>query len=179
VIALQEDEVGLLTASCWFAVFSKPRREAEAAEQLGRQGFTTFLPRVRVRRRLRGQWRDVIEPMFPRYLFLQAVVGRDNLSPVRSTRGVVGLVRFGGDPRPVPEPLIVELQRLCEGDAGALELSTLLVPGSRVRILEGPFAGYEAELLSHDSERRALLLVELLGRLNTVNMPLDAIAPAR
>lgn len=178
MIALQGNEAGFLTTSCWFAVFSKPRREVEAEEQLGRQGFTIFLPRVRVRRRLRGQWRDVIEPMFPRYLFLQAVVGRDDLSPIRSTRGVVGLVRFGGDPRPVPEPLIVELQRLCEGEAGALELPTLLVPGSRVRILEGPFAGHEAELLSHDGERRALLLVELLGRLNTVSMPLDVIAPS-
>jgi transcriptional antiterminator RfaH len=174
----ERNDAKLLTTSCWFAVFSKPRREAEAEEQLGRQGFTTFLPRVRVRRRLRGQWRDVIEPMFPRYLFLQAVVGQDDLSPVRSTRGVVGLVRFGGEPRPVPESVIAELQRLCNGDVGVLELPTLPVPGSRVRILEGPFAGHEAELLSHDGEQRALLLVELLGRLNTVNMPLDAIAPA-
>ena len=31
-------------ATFWFAVFSKPRREAEAAEQLERQSYRAFLP---------------------------------------------------------------------------------------------------------------------------------------
>ena len=163
-------------ASCWFAVFSKPRREMEAAEQLTRQELTVFLPQVRVRRRLRGQWRDVIEPMFPRYLFLWAVPGQDNLRPVRSTRGVVGLVRFGGELRPVPEPVIAELRRVCEG--GVLDLPSPLVPGSRVRILTGPFAGHEADLLHTDGAHRARVLLELLGQMNALAFPLDALAPA-
>ncbi len=163
-------------AGCWLAVFSKPRREAEAAEQLARQELTVFLPQVRGRRRLRGQWRDVIEPMFPRYLFLQAVPGQDDLRPVRSTRGVVGLVRFGGALRPVPEPVIAELRRVCEG--GVLELPSPLVPGSRVRILTGPFAGHEAELLHTDGAHRARVLLELLGQPNALTFPLDALTPA-
>lgn len=161
----------------WFAVFSKPRREAEAADQLERQGYTAFLPKVRSRRRLRGQWQNIVEPMFPRYLFLRAVPGQDDLRPVRSTRGVIGLVRFGGEPQPVPEPVIAELQRLCAGLDGVLELPAPLVPGSRVRVLEGPFAGCEADLLSLDGQRRALVLLELLGRSNPVALPLDVLAP--
>jgi transcriptional antiterminator RfaH len=164
---------------CWFAVFSKPRREAEAAEQLERQGFTAFLPRVRVRRRLRGQWREVVEPMFPRYLFLRATPGLDDLRPIRSTRGVVGLVRFGGEPRPVPEALIAELQRVCTTADGALDLPEPLVPGSRVRILAGPFAGYEAELLNQDGVHRARVLLELLGQFHAVQMPVDILTPVR
>ena len=162
----------------WFAIFSKPRREAEAVEHLERQAFTVFLPRVRARRRLRGQWRDIVEPMFPRYLFLRAVPGQDDLRPIRSTRGVIGLVRFGGDPRPVPDTVIAELRRLCAGGDGVLELPTPLVAGSRVRILEGPFAGCEGDLLSQDGKRRALVLLELLGRANAVELPLDELAPA-
>lgn len=163
-------------AGCWFAVFSKPRRETEAAEQLTHQEFTVFLPQVRVQRRLRGQWRDVIEPMFPRYLFLWAVLGQDDLRPVRSTRGVVDLVRFGGELRPVPEPVIAELRRICEG--GVLDLPSPLAPGSRVRILTGPFAGHEAELLHTDGAHRARVLLELLGQMNALAFPLDALAPA-
>lgn len=163
-------------AGCWFAVFSKPRRETEAAEQLTRQELTVFLPQVRIRRRLRGQWRDVIEPMFPRYLFLWAVPGQDDLRPVRSTRGVVGLVRFGGELRPVPESVITELRRVCE--RGVLDLPSPLVPGSRVRILTGPFAGHEAELLHTDGEHRARVLLKLLGQMNALAFPLDALAPA-
>lgn len=162
----------------WFAVFSKPRREMEAVAQLERQGYTAFLPRVRVRRRLRGQWQDIVEPMFPRYLFLQAVLGQDDLHPIRSTRGVIGLVRFGGTPKPVPEAVMGELHRLCPGKDGVLELPPALVPGTRVRILEGPFAGCEADLLNLDGERRALVLLELLGRSNVVTLPLDLLSPA-
>ena len=161
----------------WFAVFSKPRREVEATEQLERQGFTMFLPRVRARRRLRGQWREVVEPMFPRYLFLRATPGLDDLRPIRSTFGVVGLVRFGGEPRPVPEALIAELQRLCAVADGALDLPEPLVPGSRVRILEGPFAGYEAELLNQDGKHRARVLLTMLGQSHAVQMPVDILAP--
>ncbi|MDS4042010.1 MAG: transcription termination/antitermination NusG family protein [Candidatus Competibacter sp.] len=160
----------------WFAVYSKPRREAEAVEQLDRQGYVAFLPRVRARRRLRGQWREMVEPMFPRYLFLRATLGEDNLAPVRSTRGVIGLVRFEGRPRPVPEPVMIELRRLCGGEKGALELPQPLNPGSQVRILEGPFAGCEAELLDHDGERRAVVLLELLGRPHALEMPADNLA---
>ena len=162
----------------WFAVFSKPRRETEAMEQLERQGFTVFLPLARARRRLRGQWRAVIEPMFPRYLFLRATPGLDDLRPIRSTRGVIGLVRFGGEPRPAPDALIAALQRLCASD-GVLDLPEPLVPGSRVRILEGPFAGYEAELLSHDGAHRARVLLALLGQMHAVQIPLDELAPVR
>lgn len=167
-----------LQPAFWFAVFSKPRREMEATEQLERQGFSTFLPQVRVRRRLRGQWRAVIEPMFPRYLFLQAIPGLDDLRPIRSTYGVVGLVRFGGEPHPVSEALIVELQRLCAMDDGVLNLPEPLVPGSRVRILEGPFAGYEATLLSQHGNNRARVLLQLLGQGHAVQVPLDILSPA-
>jgi transcriptional antiterminator RfaH len=157
----------------WFAIFSKPRREAEAVEQLERQGFKTFLPKVRSKRRVRGQWRELIEPMFPRYLFIQAVLGEDDLRPVRSTRGVVGLVRFGGQLQPVPENVIAELHRLCPDERAVLELTDTLVPGCQVRILEGPFANLEAELLSVDGSRRALVLLKLLGQMNAVKLPID------
>ncbi len=115
--------------------------------------------------------------MFPRYLFLQATPGQDDLRPIRSTRGVIGLVRFGGEPKPVPEVVMVELRRLCPGNDAVLELPTPLVPGSQVRILEGPFAGCEAELLSLDGERRALVLLTLLGRSSAVAFPVDALTP--
>lgn len=172
------DSSSALQLPFWFAVFSKPRREMEATEQLERQGFSTFLPRVRVRRRLRGQWRAVVEPMFPRYLFLQAIPGLDDLRPIRSTYGVVGLVRFGGEPHPVSEALIIELQRLCAVDDGALNLPEPLAPGSRVRILEGPFAGYEAALLSRNGNNRARVLLQLLGQVHAVQVPLDILSLA-
>ncbi len=76
----------------------------------------------------------------------------------------------------MPEPVISELRRVCVG--GVLDLPSPLVPGSRVRILTGPFAGHEAELLHTDGAHRARVLLELLGQMNALAFPLDALAPA-
>ena len=71
-----------------------------------RQGFHVYLPRIQVRRHRRGQWIDAVESLFPRYLFIRIDPHRSNIAPVRSTRGVVGLVRFGGQPAVVPDEVI-------------------------------------------------------------------------
>ncbi len=66
--------------------------------------------------------------------------------------GTLGLVSFDGIPASVPTNLILELQeRLAEIEAaGGLELAGLKA-GDRVRIVEGPFAGYEAIFDMHSA----------------------------
>jgi len=91
----------------WFVVQSKPRREAVAEVNLERQGFETYWPRIVQSRRSRGKWRKVIEPLFPRYLFVRLEQGRDDFAPIRSTTGVKELVCFGGVPK-ILQPEIIE-----------------------------------------------------------------------
>jgi transcriptional antiterminator RfaH len=78
---------------------------------LRRQAFDTYLPLIRLPKRRRGKWEEVIEPLFPRYLFLHIDASVVSVAPIRSTRGVVGLVRFGEMPVPVPEAVIDFLRR--------------------------------------------------------------------
>ena len=74
--------------SNWFAVVSKPRQEHTALENLQRQGFECFLPMAEnpYQRRSKKHKR-IIEPLFPRYLFLKAIASHQNLAPVRSATG--------------------------------------------------------------------------------------------
>lgn len=46
----------------WYAVCCKPRHE----ENLLRQGYRVYLPRIRNAHHRRGQWLDKVEPLFPR-----------------------------------------------------------------------------------------------------------------
>ena len=85
-------------ADCWYAVCCKPRQESVAEDNLLRQGFHVYLPRIRIRQRRRKQWLDAVEVLFPRYVFIRIDPLRRSTAAVRSTRGVVGLVRFGGQP---------------------------------------------------------------------------------
>jgi transcriptional antiterminator RfaH len=160
----------------WFAVQAKPRQEGTAKEQLQRQGYTAYLPMMTVRKRSRAAWTTSIEPLFPRYLFINADISEQSLAPVRSTVGVSGLIRFGNLLRPVPDAVVHYLQQ-AEAAQSSLsdEESWPFRAGDKVAVLEGPFAGLTAVFEGAEPEARAMILLELLGRQNTVEVPIDAL----
>mgnify|MGYP001825189182 FL=1 len=157
----------------WFAVFCKPRQERRAREHLSNQGFHCYLPlALNPYQRNRGKRRaDAGEPLFPRYLFLRAVPGRQNLAAVRSTRGALDLVRTGPAPVIVPNAIVDGLQRREDPESGLIALQPdALVEGDRVRVFDGPFAGAEGVLQERNGEARSLVLLELLGRQTTLEV---------
>ena len=156
----------------WYAVYTKPRQERVAEENLLRQHFDCFLPMAvnPYQRRTKTQSQR-IEPLFPRYLFINAIADQQSLGPVRSTRGVCTLVRFGMKLVTVPEVIIQMIHRRMNPESGLVELDPVTVqPGDRVKVFDGPFAGAEGILEEHHGERRALLLMELLGRQTPVEV---------
>lgn len=164
----------------WYAVQSKPRQEAVAVEQLQRQGYETYLPQIRLKKRRRNQWVDVTEPLFLRYLFVHVDADEQSLAPVRSTVGVAGLVCFGQLLRPVPASVIDYLSSAEDAQLGRLDESDYPhQPGDEVEVLEGPFAGLSGLFQMTDGKDRALLLLDLLGRSTEVAVPMQSISPAR
>jgi transcriptional antiterminator RfaH len=165
--------------SDWYAVFTKPRKEGVARDNLERQGFTAYLPRIRQPRHRRGQWVEAIEPLFPRYLFVQLRLGVHDISPIRSTLGVTGLVRFGLEPALVPQGLVEALMVREDPSRGChLPQRDLFQRGDRVTIVSGPFAGIEAIFEAPSGQGRVVLLLDLLGRANRVRLATDQIISA-
>lgn len=156
----------------WFAVVTKPRAEAIALEHLNRQGYTCLLPRIK--RVLRGAagLRSRIESLFPNYLFLRADPERTSLAPVRSTRGALGLVRFGGEPVQVPDAVIARIQARMVCDDGLVSLLTPeLTAGQAVRVMDGPMVGIEGVFQADAGADRVRVLLQLLG------VPRDVVLP--
>jgi transcriptional antiterminator RfaH len=161
----------------WLTVYTKPRQEDTAGEHLERQGFAVYLPRILAAKRRRDRWQDRIEPLFPRYLFIEVEEGIDNLAPVRSTRGVSHLVRFGNELVPVPDTLIDGLRAMEDPDSGFyIHDADALHPGDPVTILDGPFADLQGVYQGMQGEQRALILLEVLGRLHSIYIPRHKIA---
>lgn len=156
----------------WFAVLTKPRSEGVAHEHLARQGFECRLPRTRrLLRRAEGM-REVVEPLFPRYLFLRADPEAQDLSRVRSTRGVTALVRRGVEPARVPEPVIAALDARSAAGNGFVHLDPpAFTPGTEVRVTQGPFSGMDAVFKARTAHERVQLLVRVLGEACTVEVP--------
>ena len=159
---------------CWYAVSCKPRQEAIAEENLLRQGYRVYLPRIRSQRHRQGQWADVVEPLFPRYLFIRVDPTLRSTAPVRSTRGAVGLVRFGGQPAVVPQEAIDAIVQREAPDSGLHQDNRpLFCAGEPVRLEEGPLAGMEGIFVEKDGEKRVIVLLELLGKANKIRINRD------
>ncbi|MBK1727459.1 transcription/translation regulatory transformer protein RfaH [Halorhodospira neutriphila] len=156
-------------SDCWYLIHSKPRQEEKARWNLDQQGFRCYLPYIRVRRRRRGRYETLVEPMFPRYLFIRLAAGEEDWSPIRSTLGVSRLVRFGTWPARVPDELVAAIRERTEG--GCCDLCPEpLQPGERVRVLDGPFHGYEGLFRTQRSDERVMILLDLAGQHTTLTL---------
>lgn len=162
----------------WYLVYCKPRQESVARENLLRQGYETYLPVMRDVRRRKGRRVTLIAPMFPRYLFIHLNRQTDNWAPVRSTLGVVSIVRFGRMAARVPDEL-VKLLRSREDQQGIQILPVEeYKPGSRVRITQGGFAGYEGIFQAATGRDRVTVLLNVLGRKARTTVDSASIEPA-
>lgn len=166
----------------WYAVYCKPRQDIRAAEHLGNQAYEVFQPRVRVRRLLPAGVRQRIEPLFPRYLFIRLDDTEQSWAPIRSTRGVAGLVHFGATrlPTPVPDALVDDLLERVAAD-GLIDLPSEreFAPNERVVVATGAFAGLDAVFQARSGPERVVVLLALLGAERSIELPDAAVVRKR
>lgn len=155
----------------WYLIQCKSRQDERAEENLLRQGYVCYRPKHRRQRLVRGVRQTLEESLFYGYLFIQLSL-EENWAPLRSTRGLLRVVGFGGKPLAIDERIIYQLQQhACTTMVGRPFLS----PGEKVRIAGGPFAEVEAIFQSMDGDERVVLLLNLLHREQKIQMPLDNI----
>ena len=162
----------------WYVVRSQPNAERRAAENLERQGYATWLPLIRRRRRHARKMEVVLRPLFPRYLFVATDLEVMPWRPMLSTFGVAGLIMGRDAPVPVPEAVIEGLRARAD-EAGVLALEPAAYgPGARVRITSGPFAELEGIFQARTDAERVAILLSLMGRAVRVLVPEGDVEPA-
>lgn len=147
----------------WYALRSKPRKEEVLWRQLGAQGYEVFFPRLRVNpvnprsKKLRAY--------FPGYMFINVDLEEVGRSTFNWMPHAIGLVSFGGEPASVPDNLVHAIRRRVEeiAEAGG-ELFEDLKKGDKIRISDGPFAGYEAIFDTRiPGSERVRVLIQMLS----------------
>jgi transcription antitermination factor NusG len=89
----------------WYVVNTKARNEERAAVNLAQGGIDVLAPKLRFRRWREGKFTDIIEPMFPGYIFVK-FHPVDEFRLVKYTRGIKTIVNFNGRIIPLQERLI-------------------------------------------------------------------------
>ena len=163
----------------WYLIHTKPARESLAEQHLERQGYEVYLPRLL--ERARRERAERIVPLFPRYLFLRLIEGRQALSPARYSSGVSTVVRFGTEYTIVPGRIIQDLRERADPQTGLHRLVARPAPqrGAAVRITEGPFEGLAGVFEREAGRDRVVVLLTLLGQESRVRLPAHCLLPDR
>lgn len=127
----------------WYALRVKPNREQVVTRRLENKKIEVFLPLFRVNPK--NPRAAKLKPYFPGYLFVRTDLETIGANTFNWMPGALSLVSFDGVPASVPDKLILEIREQIariEAEGGLTFVD--LEPGDKVRIIEGPFAGYEA-----------------------------------
>jgi transcriptional antiterminator RfaH len=163
----------------WYVVYTHPREEQVAEENLARQGYVTYWPRYRRRVSHARKVQEVRSSLFPRYLFAAFDPVTTGWRAIRSTRGVIDIIRNGHEPTEVPASLIEQIRRR-EDEAGCVVLGrqVALIKGQRIALKGDAFKGHELIFETMKDSERVVALLSMLGREFKVEIPIASIQPA-
>lgn len=142
----------------WYAVYTKPSQEDRVAKNLSRADIEVFNPLLKSIKVIRHRYQEVIQPLFPCYIFARFDFNH-NSRLVRYSRGVKSIVGSHNAPLPVAEEIIETIKSKTGAD-GMVLIRHEINPGDTVEIRDGPLRGltgiFEREM--PDKERVMVLL---------------------
>ena len=151
----------------WYLIITKPRQENVAIKNLENQEYSTYCPTVKIKNN------NVV--LFPGYIFIHLDKKRENWSPIRSTKGVLNFVRFGLNFAQAPDTVIEFLKANELINKEKLINLNKFKSGEKVRIIDGVFKNCVAIFKSSKSEERVILLMNLLGQQQTINIKQESV----
>lgn len=161
----------------WIAVYTKPKQEQIAIENIARQGFETYCPMIKRRISHARKVQMVLRPLFASYIFVKLAGKKPHWQPIQSSRGVTSIVRFGDKLGFLPNMLIEQLRNLEENGLLHQTSKSDFQVGEDVRITDGPFKDFMAKVLSESDKGRIWLLLDLMGQ--TIRVRQDALSVSR
>lgn len=129
--------------------------------------FQVLIPeKTRQEKNKKGEFVDVVEKIYPGYLFIDMIVTDDSWFIVRNTPMVTGFLGSSGGgakPVPLPDEEIIPILKECGIKLG---VQIQFKVGDTVRVLSGLYAGQEVVVDSIDFDNEEVtILVEMFSTL--------------
>jgi transcriptional antiterminator RfaH len=146
----------------WAAAKVKPNQINRAELNLKNQGITYFAPKIKVTKRQATRFISKEQLFFPGYIFVRINLTGDDIRHVHATYGMGGvLMNHTNSPGVIPDAFIDTM--MAHIHDGLLQSKPDFVPGQKLRIIHGPFAGLVAELIDSDADGRIRCLFDVLS----------------
>ena len=157
----------------WFALYTKPKAEFKAEEQLNGEGIENYLPTHTMLKQWSDRKKKITEPIFRGYLFIYADE-RERLLALEQY-SIVRTITFEGKPAIIPEWQIDNLQKLLEGNP-EIFIAEGITKGAKVKVTEGPFKDVEGIIqMISKNERTLSVAIDMLNRSVTVQLPANCV----
>jgi transcription antitermination factor NusG len=158
----------------WYGFRVRSRHEKVVSSSLRGKGYEEFLPLTRSRRRWADRSRLVELPLFPGYIF--CVARRSDIGGIRSTPGILDVIRAGTQPLPARREEIENLQKATDAHLDMESCPFVETPAAgQLRIVSGPLKGLQGLLMEIRGAQRLILSVELLRRSVIVELPASSV----
>lgn len=131
--------------------------------------FNVLIPTEKKIKIKNGKRKIITEKIFPGYVMVEMVVDDNSWYVVRNTPNVTGFIGSGTTPTPISDKEIKELQKRMGVEEPTYTIDVSV--GSPVKIIDGPFKGYEGKVSNIDEGRGKIkVLVSMFGRETPVEL---------
>ncbi|MFN3301517.1 MAG: transcription termination/antitermination protein NusG [Patescibacteria group bacterium] len=162
----------------WYAIHTYAGYEENVANNLRQRIeffgmkdkiFNVLVP-MEKRIKFKGGKRQIVtEKMFPGYVLVEMNVTDDSWYVVRNTPGVTGFIGSGTIPTPISEKEIKIIFKRMQIEEPKYKIDLSI--NSPVKIIDGPFKGFEGKVSEIDEKRgRIKVLINVFGRETPIDL---------
>ncbi|MCX6152136.1 MAG: UpxY family transcription antiterminator [Ignavibacteriales bacterium] len=159
----------------WFALYTKPRHEFKASENLHLVEVEHYLPTVTRLKQWSDRKKKIIEPLIRGYIFV-FVTEKERFLALQQN-GIVRCVSFHGQPAIIPEWQIENLKKMLNRDSD-FTLSEVIKVGAKVKVIDGPFQGVIGVVNYTQSGKTISITIDMLKRSVTAVLPAESVVKA-
>ena len=152
----------------WFALYTKPRSEFKASQQLAGVEVEHYLPTITKLKQWSDRKKKVTEPLIRGYIFIYATENQ-RLASVEQP-SIVRCVFDGGHPASIPDWQIDNIRKMLSLKSEIIVYNGI-VSGTKVKIKNGPFEGVVGIVTNNEMGKSISISIDLLNRAVITRVP--------
>lgn len=152
--------MGIEVNSSWYVLYTRSRHEKKVEEELLKQGFESYCPKIKQLKKWSDRKKIVEEPLFKSYCFIK--IPENQKYEVLTTFGVVKFVSFGGKSATLRSEIVERIKSMLnEFESREVNIEKLNEKDN-VLIKSGVFIDNKGIVLE-DKPKHVILFIKELG----------------
>lgn len=163
----------------WIAAYTTPNAELDVREGVQALGYPVLVPTGMIEAKHARQTMLVERPVFPRYAFI-GVPEERSWYPLKTIRGVAGILCANGKPRPIPDKLVRLLRAAVDADAFTQSRDAAFRSGQAVQVKVGQttLAAFVERVNNMLPAQRIDIVFKVWGKEHRSTVPIDQVRAA-